>query len=199
MAIKIKSAETSMDNDSELSILTYLKQQGNSDPMSRHVVTFLDSFEHQGPNGKHVCIVFEPLSAGVSSLVDQIGYHNGIASIYPTFMAKEILRQVLIGICFLHSHGVIHGNIHLNSILFEVPNLDSYTEKELEHESSKVVHLVTRPDGTLDKSAPRYIPIAWPLTEPSSDFTVKITDLGGGEFSWRDTNISINNVINYVF
>lgn len=97
-------------------------------------------------------------------------------------MAKEILRQVLIGICFLHSHGVIHGNIHLNNILFEVPNLNSYTEEDLEHESSKVVHLVTRQDGTLDKSVPRYIPMASPLTKHSPEFTVKVTDLGGGEF-----------------
>lgn len=63
-------------------------------------------------------------------------------------MAKGILRQVLVGLYFLHSHGVIHGDIHLNNILFEVPNLASYTVEELEHDKSKDVQLVTRPDGT---------------------------------------------------
>lgn len=78
VALKIKTAETSMDN-SGLSILRYLNQQRNSDPMSRHVITLLDCFEYQGPNGKHVCIEFEALSASVSSLLEQsLEYINGI-------------------------------------------------------------------------------------------------------------------------
>lgn len=113
MALKIKTAETSMDN-SELFILRYLNQQRDSDPMSRHVITLLDCFEYQGPNGKHVCIEFEALSASVSSLLEQsLEYINGIVLIFPKWMAKGILRQALTGICFLHSHGVIHGDIHV--------------------------------------------------------------------------------------
>lgn len=187
VAVKIKTAETSMDN-SELSILSYLNQQRNSDPMSRHVITLLDCFEHQGPNGKHVCIVFEALSARISE------YNNGMVPRFPKWMAKRILRQVLIGICFLHSHGVIHGDIHMGNILFVASNLDSYTVEELEHDKSQAVHLVTRLDGTPDKWAPRYIPVTWPLIEHSCDgpnFTVKIVDLGGGKFV-ADTNIYYN-------
>lgn len=78
VALKIKTAETSMDN-SELSILGYLNQQRNSDPMSRHVIILLDCPKHQGPNGKHVCIEFEASSASVSSLLEQsLEYINGI-------------------------------------------------------------------------------------------------------------------------
>ena len=157
--------------------------------MSRHVITLLDCFQHQGPNGKHVCIVSEALSASVSSVLSNtFEYFNGVVSVFPKWMAKRILRQVLIGLCFLHSHGVIHGEIHLNNILFEVPNLASYTVEELEHDKSKEVQLVTRPDGKPDECASRYIPVAWPLIEHSCNgpgFTVKITDLGGGKFTWR--------------
>lgn len=193
VAVKIKTAETSMDN-SELSILSYLKQQGSSDWMSRHVITLLDSFEHHGPNGKHVCIVFETLGASISGVLDcNPEYYHGGLSLFPTWMAKSVLRQVLIGICFLHSHGVIHGDIHLNNILFEVPNLDSYTVKDLECGNSS--QLKTRLGGRLDKWAPRYLSESLPLTEHSRNgagFTVKITDLGGGKFTWR-TLISIHD------
>lgn len=58
----------------------------------------------------------------------------------------------------------------------------NFSEEDLWHESSEVVHLETRQDGTLDKSVPRYIPMASPLTKHSPEFTVKITDLGAGEF-----------------
>ena len=88
-------------------------------------------------------------------MLNNVRYFNVIVSVFPMWMTKIILRQILIGLCFLHSHGVIHGDIHMNNILFEVPNLDSYTVKDLEHDRSKEVHLVTR-------RAPRYIPVAWP-------------------------------------
>lgn len=102
--------------------------------MSRHVITLLDCFQHQGPNGKHVCIVSEALSASVSSeLSTTFENFNGVMSVFRKWMAKRILQQVLIGLCFLHSYDVIYGDIHLDNILFEVPNLASYTVEELDY------------------------------------------------------------------
>lgn len=185
MAVKIKTAKTSEDN-TEQSILSYLSQQRNSDWMSRHVITLLDYFQLQGPNGRHVCIVSETLSSSVSSvLCDTSEYFNGIVSVFPNWMAKRVLRQVLFGLCFLHSHGVIHGDIHLNNILFEVPNVASYTVEEWEHDKRMEVQFVARPDGSPDECVPRYIPVARPLIEHSCHgpgFVVKITDLGGCKF-----------------
>lgn len=50
-------------------------------------------------------------------------------------MAKRILRQVLLGIPFLHSLGVIHGDIHTGNILFLALSLVSCTEEVVEHET----------------------------------------------------------------
>ena len=97
------------------------------------------------------------------------------------------IKQVLIGICFLRSHGVIHGDIHLNNVLFVARDLDSFTLEELEHDKTDAIYLVTRLDGKLDKWAPRYIPaVKHPCNGPG--FTLKITDLGGGKFI-ADPNI----------
>lgn len=73
----------------------------------------------------------------------------------------------------------------LNNILFEVPNVASYTVAEWEHDRMMEVQFVARPDGSPDKCVPRYIPLAKPLLENSCrgpGFIVKITDLGGYEF-----------------
>lgn len=47
----------SIDN-SELSTLSYLNQQGDSNPLSTHVIALLDCTKLQEPNGKHLCVVF---------------------------------------------------------------------------------------------------------------------------------------------
>lgn len=97
------------------------------------------------------------------------------------------------GICFLHSHGVTHGDLHLGNILFAAPSPDSYTAKELEHNETMEDFIINRPNTTLDKSAPRYIAVNSPLIEhfcDRSDLAVKITDLGGGKFM-AHTNIDM--------
>ena len=160
MAVKIKTAKDSIDS-SELSILRYLNQQGGLDPISTHVTTLLNCFEHEGPNGRHLCIVFEAISVNISTMLNWTPeYHNGTVSILPKQMAKRILRQVLLGISFLHSHGVIHGDSHTGNLLFLAPGLDSCTGEEVEDDENAGIMSVTRLDGRLDKWAPRYIPMA---------------------------------------
>lgn len=121
---------------------------------------------------------------------------NIVVSVFPKWMTKRILRQDLLGLCFLHSHDITDGDIHPEQHLFEVPDLDSYTVEELEHDKSREAQLVTRPDGTSNEwGLPQYITLAWPLIEHSCnrpDFNVKITDLGRGKFTWR-TLISIHD------
>ncbi len=61
--------------------------------MSKHVIALLDHFEHQGPNGKHVCIVSEALSASVSNVLKTCPeYSHGTRTFFPKWMVKTILR-----------------------------------------------------------------------------------------------------------
>lgn len=154
--------------------------------MSKHVIALLDHFEHQGHNGKHVCIVSEALSASISNVLKTCPFFShGTQTFFPKLMIKIILIQVLMGICFLHSHGVIHVDLYLGNILFAPLSPDSYNAKELEHDETMEDFVITRPNATLDKSAPRYIAVTSPLIEHFCDgsyLTVKITDLSGGKF-----------------
>lgn len=186
VAVKIKKAEDSFEN-SELSILRYLNQRGSSDKRSTHIIALLDSFGEQGPNGKHLCLVSEALGPSVATVLEWTPSYRSTDRAgnncyrFPLWICKRILKQVLLGIAYLHAHGVVHGDIHAGNVLFAtapIYNMDQFNQVD---ESGNMV--VKSLDGTFDTSAPRYIPITRPLfrqTHRSSGFIIKISDLGSG-------------------
>lgn len=187
VAVKIKKAEDSIES-SELSILRYLNQRGSSDKRSIHVIALLDSFEQQGPNGKHLCLVTEALGPSAAAVIEWTPSYRNLDRAgnncyrFPLWICKRILKQVLLGIAYLHSQGVVHGDIHAGNVLFATaPILDTDQFNQIDERGNMVVN---RPDGTFDPSAPRYIPITRPLfrqTHRSSGFIVKLSDLGSGK------------------
>ncbi|CAL4927339.1 unnamed protein product [Urochloa decumbens] len=91
-----------------------LKQIADGDPDdSKCVVKLLDHFKHSGPNGNHVCMVFEFLGDNLLTLIKYTGY-RGI----PLPMVKEICRHVLIGLDYLHrTLSIIHTDLKPENIL----------------------------------------------------------------------------------
>ncbi|KAJ1293609.1 hypothetical protein BS78_01G081600 [Paspalum vaginatum] len=91
-----------------------LKQIADGDPDdSKCVVKLLDHFKHSGPNGNHVCMVFEFLGDNLLTLIKYTEY-RGI----PLPMVKEICRHVLIGLDYLHrSLSIIHTDLKPENIL----------------------------------------------------------------------------------
>ena len=75
---------------------------------SRNYVSHpLGQFDHSGPNGEHVCLVF-----------DVLGHHLGFQAAkhedgkLPIKAVKQITRQLLLGLDFLHREcGIIHTGI----------------------------------------------------------------------------------------
>lgn len=61
---------------------------------SEYVVGLLDSFKHVGPNGTHVCMVFEPMGYNLLSLIKFYDY-RGI----PIDIVRQISRQVTLFVC----------------------------------------------------------------------------------------------------
>jgi serine/threonine protein kinase len=117
VALKIqKSArhytEAALD---EIALLTVIRDQ---DPMCKTpVVSLSDHFEHQGPNGRHMCMVFEVLGRSLLSLIRHYGYRG-----VPTAMAKDIMRQVMEALDFCHRKcGIIHTDIKPENCLFVPP------------------------------------------------------------------------------
>jgi serine/threonine-protein kinase SRPK3 len=88
----------------ELEILQHINQTDIKNPGYHHVVQFLDNFIHAGPNGKHLCLVFEPMGQSVYGL--QKLYPN---KQLPQHLGRQIAEQMLQALEWLHdSCGIIH-------------------------------------------------------------------------------------------
>ena len=73
-------------------------------PGRSHVISFLDHFKHKGPNGTHVCMVFEVLGENLLGLIKR-HQNKGV----PMPLVKQIAKQVLLGLDYMHRCcGVIH-------------------------------------------------------------------------------------------
>jgi len=142
VALKIATAKSSV-TDNELKVLEHLSHQVFQHPGRNHVMGLLDFFEHQGPNGIHRCLVFDVMGPNSSTMFDSLPPRlkpppSGATASdehergrYPFWMAKSILRQILLGIEFLHRSGIVHGDLQPGNILFSVKDFSTLSENEL--------------------------------------------------------------------
>ena len=78
-----------------------------------HVVQLLNAFIYQGPFGRHFCMVFEILGVNLLEIIKRYDY-KGI----PLNICKEICKQVLIGLHYLHTYcGIIHTDLKPENVM----------------------------------------------------------------------------------
>ncbi|KAJ6482531.1 kinase-like domain-containing protein [Mycena sanguinolenta] len=110
-----------------------------SHPGKSHVISFLDHFKHQGPNGTHICMVFEVLGENLLGLIKR-NHNKGV----PVPLAKQIAKQVLLGLDYMHRHcGVIHTDLKPENVLIYIPDVESVIQAELTLPSSSSSSLST--------------------------------------------------------
>ncbi|ODQ64314.1 kinase-like protein [Nadsonia fulvescens var. elongata DSM 6958] len=109
--------ETAID---EIRMLRKIVEANPNHPGKAHVVELLDSFKHIGPNGTHVCMVFEVLGENLLGLIQKYD-HRGI----PMALVKQITKQVLLGLDYLHREcGVIHTDLKPENVLIEIGDVE---------------------------------------------------------------------------
>eukprot|EP01065_Artemidia_motanka_P040951 TRINITY_DN5230_c0_g5_i1.p1 TRINITY_DN5230_c0_g5~~TRINITY_DN5230_c0_g5_i1.p1 ORF type:complete len:886 (+),score=246.54 TRINITY_DN5230_c0_g5_i1:115-2772(+) len=118
----------------------------------------LDYFEHQGPHGLHVCMVFEVLGPTLDVLMENYSF-RGVSDMS---LVKGIIVSILRALDELSQMNVVHTDLKPENILFATPALAV----------RRVIWSVQHPGA-----APDEVRRALPDTEPT-DPHVKISDFG---------------------
>lgn len=173
VALKVvKSAprytETALD---EIKLLQRLIMSGSAVSGAHggrsHVISFLDHFRHRGPNGVHVCMVFEVLGENLLALIRR-HQNKGV----PMPLVRQIAKQVLLGLDYMHRCcGVIHTDLKPENILIVIDDVES-TIAATDHDHNAKLIGVPPSKGRGGNQTPRsesvFITGSQPLPSPSS-------------------------------
>lgn len=158
-----------------------------------YVLPVLDQFEHNGPNGQHVCLVFEVLGHHLTFQTSK--FEDGRL---PVKTVRSITRQLLLGLDFLHRDcGIIHTGTYMTMDLKNA----KYAEKdnsidlkptnillELENPQENVSTYISETPPRMIEKDGGYVParevIRTPLITEMREPHIRIIDFGVGRCSY---------------
>ena len=116
----------------------------DGDPIDENrfkTVQLLDNFKVTGPNGVHVCMVFEVLGNNLLKLIIKSNYHG-----IPLQNVKIIVKQVLQGLDYLHRKcQIIHTDMKPENVLMCV---DETHVRHLAQEAAEWQKMGIKPSGS---------------------------------------------------
>ncbi|GLC46377.1 hypothetical protein PLESTB_001768700 [Pleodorina starrii] len=102
----------------EITLLSQLRDGDQNN--EKHCVRLCDSFEHSGPNGRHVCLVFEVLGDNLLALIKRYDY-KGI----PIPIVRNLARQMLVALDYMHRCcEIIHTDFKPENVMLMEPLRD---------------------------------------------------------------------------
>ncbi|KAF6747619.1 CMGC/SRPK protein kinase [Ephemerocybe angulata] len=139
-------------------------------PGRSHVIQFLDHFRHKGPNGVHVCMVFEVLGENLLGLIKR-HQNKGV----PMHLVRQIAKQILVGLDYMH-----RCYLKPENVLICIDDVESVIGAELANSAAASATPPTRligvppSKGRGGNQTPRsesvFITGSQPLPSPSSSY-----------------------------
>ncbi|KXX76395.1 Serine/threonine-protein kinase SRPK [Madurella mycetomatis] len=134
---------------------------------SDHVQNILDEFTVEGPNGSHPCYVVAPAQGNLREA--------SFSRLFPVEVARALAAKLAMAVAFVHSHGYVHGDIHLRNVLVRLPStfdelsIDQFRERYGEPETVPI----RRADGEpLPPNVPPQAVLPLYLGKKAQEFTL---------------------------
>ncbi|RXW17996.1 hypothetical protein EST38_g7854 [Candolleomyces aberdarensis] len=182
-AIKVLTSSVSKaiiyDESFEMRALLRTARRVMSDHPGRPYCTLLlDAFLYQTPDSLHFCFVFEPLSFSLHEYVEVERRERGKFG-FSVDGLRNIARQVLRAVSYIHGNGYIHTDIKSDNIFIDVGVSNEAIAKYLAEHASRTYPARQEPRVSLDH-------IITVMSEPLPPFSLpdrnglrlKLGDLG---------------------
>ncbi|KAK4176026.1 serine/threonine protein kinase [Triangularia setosa] len=171
-------------------ILKHLRTSNQHLPGYKCVCHLVNDFEHKGPNGTHVCLVFELMGESLATFGT---YFRGY--LIPTPLMRKFSVQLILALHFAHVSNVVHSDLKEGNTFIRFQDT-SRIESEF---------LVKHPTPGQNRTEEQYTPISsrslvayYTAVDPRSDptfrlfglFNIALGDLGAS--SWADKHVTEN-------
>ncbi|KAF7922859.1 uncharacterized protein EAE97_011023 [Botrytis byssoidea] len=128
VALKVLAARLS-STSKEVDMLRRMKSSPEHDGRF-YVMSLLDHFTHKGPNGDHLCLVSEVGGPSIKQFNSCPGEYKGSRRLEAS-VARNVCLQAIHGLNYIHSTGVVHGDLTPANILLQLANIDEWTEAQI--------------------------------------------------------------------
>ncbi|KAJ9314293.1 hypothetical protein DTO271D3_5522 [Paecilomyces variotii] len=179
VAVKVGTAESSAR---EVDVLDSLNHSSPLDHPGRAMIPSVqDRFVLRGPNGNHSCYVTALARCSISGAKD-----GSYRRIFQAKTARSLIMQLVLAVDYIHSKGVVHGDLHVGNVLLRLPtDFDQLSIEQLyERYGPPVSEPVVRLDGQpLQPNVPSSVVLPVWLGKASEEFTssesrVLLSDFG---------------------
>ncbi|KAF5365363.1 hypothetical protein D9757_012129 [Collybiopsis confluens] len=166
----------------ELGMLQKISTAQRSHRGFEHTLTLYDSFEFQGPHGRHLCLVIEVLGHSV----DYIRHLSDAGDLRLSMaLTKRVTKQILCGLEYLHDVcEIVHTDIKHDNILFRLSDVNTVVAHALTAEPSVSYSADTEVITPIVPVVSQPLPLSLEDTVPTAHLKAVLTDVGHSH--WQD-------------